>query len=111
MSYDQFLYKCNPETPSINEWTTDLSLPIGDKDVIKAMFENILGKLKWNESEDGNYWSQGCFTDHGFEISVQKSNNIISLRGCSQLQAIDIAKKIKLSAYDPQTGEQLVLIE
>lgn len=92
----------------MNEWVEDISLPIGSRSEIKAMFENILGILKWNDSEDGGCWSQGCFTEHGFEISLYKDHNLIRLKGCSQSQAIELAEKLGFCAFDPQYGKQLV---
>ena len=110
MSYDQFLYKAEPDAGPINNWDKDYSLPIGSPQEIRNMFEEILGKLKWNYTEDGGYWAEGCFTKHGFEISVSgQSTNIVSLNGCSQERAIEMATKLGLSAFDPQKGEQLVL--
>ena len=110
MSYDQFLYKSEPGTGPMNTWDKDYSLPIGNPEEIKRKFENILGKLKWNDRENGGYWAEGCFTKHGFEISVSGyDTNIIRLAGCSQEQAKEIATELGLSAFDPQKGEQVVL--
>jgi len=107
MSYDQFLYKASKDTPPMNEWVKDLSLPFGSHDEIKKRFEAILGPLKWHNSPNGGCWSEGCFTDHGFEISLYSDNNLIRLIGCSQIQAIEMAKKLELYACDPQSGEKL----
>ena len=92
----------------MNEWSEDLSQSIGDREAIVKTFENILGKLKWNDANDGGFWSQGCFTDHGYEVSISGDSNLIRLAGCSQTQAIELANKLNMCAFDPQTGEQLV---
>jgi hypothetical protein len=110
MSYDQFLYKSEPGVGPMNMWDKDHSLPLGNQNEIKKMFEEILGDLKWNHTKDGGYWAEGCFTRHGFEISVSGGDtNIVRLVGCPQEQAAKLAKKLGLSAFDPQTGEQIVL--
>jgi len=85
-----------------------MSQSIGTREEVKKIFESILGELKWNDSPRGNCWSQGCFTDHGYEISISNDSNLIKLKGCSQSQAIELAKKLNLCAFDPQKGEQLV---
>lgn len=109
MSYDQILYKAPCNTKPMKKWDKDYSVSMGNKQEIKNMFQEILGDLKWNDSNNGGYWAEGCYTKHGFEISIpSKDTHIISLDGCSQSQAIEIAKKLNLLAFDPQTGEQLV---
>lgn len=112
MSYDQIIYRAPPNIAPMSEWDKDYSIAIESLSEIKNMFECILGKLKWNNYENGGCWSEGCFTEHRFEINLSGDNEntgLITLRGCSQEQAIELAKKLKLSAFDPQTGEQLVL--
>ena len=108
MSYDQWIYKAVKGAKLIKEWSEDNSLPLGTQAEIKKMFESLLGPLEWTELENGDYWSQGCFTDHGYEIKVNSDSNIICLKGCSQLQAIDVANKLGICAFDPQYGKQLV---
>ncbi|WP_455222100.1 hypothetical protein [Kaarinaea lacus] len=110
MSYDQFLYKSEPDVGPMNKWDKDYSLAIGSPEEIRKMFEEILGELKWNYTKDGGYWAEGCCTKHGFEISVSgQGANIVRLVGCSQEQAKEMATKLGLSAFDPQKGEQIVL--
>ncbi len=108
MSYDQWVYKADSSTPPMNKWSEDLSQPIGTREEIKKAFESILGELKWNDLPEGGCWSQGCFTNHGYEISMYSDSNLIRLKGCFQSQAIELAKKLNLCAFDLQTGEQLV---
>ena len=84
-----------------------MSIPIGSPNEIKKQFETILGPLTWSEAEDGGARSIGFFTKHGFEIILRSNDNLIYLKGCSQLQAIEIAKKLGVCAFDPQYGKQL----
>ena len=109
MSYDQWLYKAHPSVGSIKHWEEDHSVPIGSMAEIKRLFSEALGyPLIWEDNGNCS-WSYGCGTSHGFEIVISKTDNMVTLKGCSKKQAIRLAKKLDLSAYDPQYGEQLIL--
>ncbi|MEZ5584137.1 MAG: hypothetical protein R3F37_16570 [Candidatus Competibacteraceae bacterium] len=109
MSYDQWLYKAAPNTGPMNEWEKDHSVPIGTANEMKALFSEALScPLKWEE-DDKSLYASGIGTPHDFDIMINKDDHIVVLRGCSKKQAIGLAEKLGISAFDPQYSEQLVL--
>ena len=114
MSYDQWLYRPEPDTGPVNAWQESHFMPLGSVEELKRRFSRLFPSLRWRGKPDYAWSAQGPSDRPSYSIILSTENEdrgvrMIRLKGASQQDAIALAQKLSLCAYDPQKNEQLVV--
>ena len=112
MSYDQWLYRPEPGAPSLTAWTRSHFQALGAVTELKQRFSELFPDIDWRGGPDYTWSAQGPAAQPQYSVVLSPEDedglvHIIALKGASQQDAVELAQKLGLCAYDPQKNEEL----